>query len=108
MSDAVRRTNDLKNELAKLKLEMRDDSSLCKEYIAGASKSSASEIAQEMALMNYLHGYTTYTSDLVKVKEYLVKQHGPFKGVWRHASQCTKLYITSTKEVPNIWPWLEE
>ena len=108
MSDPTSRKTDLIHELSKLKLELRSDSSLCKEYIAGSSKNTASEIAYEMALMNYLHGYTSYATDLTKVKEFLVKQHGPFKGVWRHASRCTKLYITATAEIPSRWPWLDD
>ena len=100
------RMTELVSELSKLKLDLREDSTLCKEFIAGSSSLTAKTIAKEMALMNWLHNYTSYSTDLTRVKNYLVDLHGPFKGVWRQASKCTKLFICATNDIPEQWPWM--
>lgn len=102
------RKDKLVTELSKLKLDLREDSTLCKEFISGTSNLTAEDIAKEMALMHWLHNYTSYSTDMTTVKNYLVGVHGPFKGVWRQASKCTKLYICATNDIPDQWPWMNE
>jgi hypothetical protein len=101
---SIERETRLKEELAKVKLEIRDDSQLCKEYIEG-SDLSLEDVVKEMATMHYLHSYTEYKADLERVADYLIKSRGPFRGVWRCAAQSVKLVHVS-KGLPEKWPWL--
>ena len=105
---STERQAQLREALAVYKLPLRNDSSLIKDYTSGSDTHTPQEIAKELALMHWMHNYTSYSTDLTKVKDALVKQHGVFRGIWRSAARTCKLYITSTTEVPEIWPWLQE
>ena len=89
-----------------LGLELRKDSVLCADFIAGTSSMTAERVAHEMAIMHWLHSYTTYRSDLEKVVQLLMKDKGAFKGIWRQAAAITKTFIIATQK-PDWWPWLE-
>lgn len=100
----------LTNALAQCKLCVRDDSSLCNQFLQGHAQMHESKIADEMAVMHWLHNYTSYNADLKSIKEYLINSYGPYKGVWRQAAQCAKLYHLSKlppKCLSGQWPWLD-
>ena len=89
------------------KLQLRDDSVICKKYIDGHGDRDINEIVHEMALMHWLHNYTTYKTDLSRMVDHLVARHGVFKGVWRKAATHIKIYHTAC-HMPESWPWLSE
>ena len=99
------RKKQLECELAKFRLELREDSALCADYIAGCSTMDLCQISAEMAGMHWLYNYTTYAADVKCIKDHLIKMYGVHKGVWRNAAKCAKLYHLSTG-VPAEWPWL--
>ena len=107
-STSTDRQRELKEALAKCKLTLRNDSSLSKDYISGSNTHTPEEITKELALMHWLHSYTTYSTDLTKIKDALCAQHGPYRGVWRSASRTCKLFLTATLGVPETWPWMED
>ena len=100
------RQNKLVKELSELGLELRSDSSLCKDFIAGETVMSVEAVCAEMATMHWLHSHTTYQSDLEKCVDHLIKEKGAFKGIWRSAATIVKTYLIATKK-PKSWPWLE-
>ena len=102
---AEEREKNLKAALDQIKLEMRDDSQLCKDFIGGGSDMSLEDVVKEMATMHYLYNYTGYKTDLEQVVAYLVQVRGPFRGVWRCAAQSVKL-VYMAKGLPEKWPWL--
>lgn len=107
MVGAEQRKQTLLDELAKLKLTLRDDSVLCADYISGKGNLTATEIAREMAVMHWLHNYSTYPKDVQCIKDYMIKIFGVHKGVWRNAAKCAKMYHLS-KMTDTEWPWLAE
>lgn len=105
MEDGQKRKQLLVDALAELKLELRNDSVLCADFIAGKSNMSCSQISEEMAGMHWLYNYTTYEDDIKSIKEHLLRTYGIHKGIWRNAAKCAKLYHLS-KRVETKWPWL--
>lgn len=59
----TRNTRTIKEALATLGLELRNDSRLCAEFIDGSTHFVPTEIAEEMAAMHWLHNYTNYRTD---------------------------------------------
>ena len=99
------RKEHLRSCLLAQKLELRDDSVICKKYIDGNGDKNVDEIVHEMALMHWLHNYTSYKSDLPRMVDHLVTRHGVFKGVWRKAATQIKTCHTVC-HMPKSWPWL--
>lgn len=106
MADEEDRQKRLEASLSELKLQIRTDSQMCREYIQGKDI-SLDDVVQEMATMHYLYQYTTYKQDLEKAVEYLINSKGAFRGVWRMAAQAAKL-IHVSRGMPTTWPWMEE
>lgn len=98
------REKRLQAALSEIKLDMREDSQLCKDFING-SDISLEEVVKEMATMHYLYNYTDYKTDLERVVAHLVQTRGPFRGVWRCAAQSVKL-VHMSKGLPEKWPWM--
>ena len=100
------RQSVLVKELAELGLELRSDSSLCRDFIAGETAMSVEAVCTEMATMHWLHSHTSYQSDLEQCVDHLIKEKGAFKGIWRSAATIVKTYLVATRK-PKSWPWLE-
>jgi hypothetical protein len=103
MGDEERRKT-LEAALREVKLEIREDSILCRDYIGGKDDPCVAEIVQEMATMHYLYDHTDYKADLEKVVQYLIRTRGAFRGLWRYAAQHVKLVYVA-RGLPDEWPW---
>ena len=97
----------LQQSLVVQKLDLRDDSVICQRYIDGNEDKNVDDIVHEMALMHWLHNYTTYRQDLRLMVDHLMAKNGVFKGVWRKASLHIKSYY-AVCHLPKTWPWLVE
>lgn len=63
------RTDELDAALADLGLERREDSSLCDDFVRGATKLSAAEVAQVMAKMRYYYEHCAgFQADLAEAE----------------------------------------
>jgi hypothetical protein len=92
------RKTELKAELAALGLERRRDSSLCDAYERGhpvAGFDTAKRVADEMALLNWLHEYTDYPRAVNKYTDYFYDTgaHNAVIGLAKYRPPAT-------------WPWM--
>lgn len=101
------RAEHLKECLETLKLELREDSVICNNYINGSDQKTTDTIVHEMAIMHWLHNYTTYKRDVERMVDHLLKTEGVHKGIWRRASHHVKAYLVACRW-PEQWPWMTD
>lgn len=93
--------------LGVLGLTRRADSRICDAFEAGAPIApftTAARVADEMALMRWLHECTAYPQELRKCVEQLAENEGYYyEGINADARNETKARF---RERPAVWPWL--
>lgn len=72
------RTEELVGALSQLGLELRSDSRLCEEYIAGKSDQTVEEIATVMAEMDWYFSHTDYE----ECREEIIEEEMEYKGAF--------------------------
>ena len=104
-----KRKNRLINELGKYKLDLRDDSVLCQNYIHGNKKYDLDEIVLRMCEMKYLYEYCHMDEcrDIAYEQYKAEKDAGyyPDMSVSEHAEMIA-LNKYSNGKYPDTFPWL--
>ena len=104
-----KRKSKLIDELAKYKLELRDDSVLCQNYINGNNKCDLDEIVLRMCEMKYLYEYCHMNECRDIAYEYYKEEkragYYPDMSVSEHAEMIA-LKKYSNGKYPDTFPWL--
>lgn len=115
----------LSQALEKIRVPLREDSTLCAAYISGKAGMSAEQVANIMARFKYLmEGYCPAFDDKVNEAEAQVEEmveiiaatDGFYSGIRADARRelCRDGVLTSRREIaevwdtfPDVWPWLK-
>jgi hypothetical protein len=101
--------DELIKALSKYKLELRDDSVLCQNYINGNSEYSLEEIVRRMCEMKYLYEYCHMDEcKEIAYKEYNASKKAgfyPVMSIFDHAEMMA-LEKYSRGKYPKVFPWL--
>ena len=104
----MERKTQLVAELAVLGLDRRADSRLCRAFEAGTPISgfaTPKRIADEMALMRWLHNHTNYRQELQRKVATLRDEEGHYyEGINADARDTVK--AMRKFQPPTTWPWL--
>ena len=95
--------------LDRLKLALRPDSSLCREFLNGDSPHSSQTVAATMAYMHWLHSHTNgrYVRAVRDEVETLREDTGRFfDGIRREAAEA--VILSREFAPPAKWPWLDD
>ncbi len=107
----INRRDKLQNELSKYKLEIRNDSLLCKNYIDGSNEYNIKEIAKRMCEMKYLYNYCHMNECKdIAYKSYIEEINAgyfPDMSVSEHA-ELIALSKYSNNKYPDIFPWMKD
>ena len=100
------RRKDLKNELKKYKLSIRQDSKLCSEYIKNSldNEWTLDKVVKMCIEMHWLYNYTKYKLKLdKKIKEHILKYN---YYDYEYIEQKIRNNIIKKYGYPNVIPWL--
>lgn len=96
----------LGEELRKLGVERRGDSSLCRLYEQGRAGMEAEEVAKKMAHVKWLHEWVweKYSSAVEREVSETAEEEGFFSGIYSSATRT----VQQREEFrpPEKWPWL--
>lgn len=107
------RTNELRKELEKNCIEIREDSNLCKCYINNTlgSEWNIEKVVTECCTMKWLFLYTDYPLRCHHAREYFY-YHFPYAiNLKEYIRDNVKPYIKKTVieefgGIPETWPWI--
>ena len=107
----LKRRDNLINALSNYKLNIRNDSQLCKNYIDGSNEYTIKEIVQRMCQMKYLYDYC-HMNDCKDIAyesytEELKAGYYPDMNVSEHA-ELIALSKYSNNKYPDIFPWMKD
>ena len=106
----IRKTK-LLSELKKNKINFRNDSMLCKQYIEGSKDFSLDEVVQRMCEMKYLYEYC-YMSRIKKqvYRKYLQELSQGIVNEYTVSTRAEKMALDkySNGSFPKIYPWEKE
>lgn len=104
----IYRKKELEEALAKYKLTLRDDSSLCQGYIDGSIRDwTLDKIVNRMCQMKYLFDYCNMDSCLEQA--YQEQRDERRAGYYPDMSvfEQAELIALRHKSYPDTWPWME-
>mmetsp|Transcript_1316 Transcript_1316/g.3025 ORF Transcript_1316/g.3025 Transcript_1316/m.3025 type:complete len:384 (-) Transcript_1316:112-1263(-) len=118
-----KREKDLEDALAELGLVRRSDSRLCDDFMSGATKKTAAEVAAICARMRFLHDYSKEfrekVEDMEDKVERAVEEEGESNGYYRGINSQMLHELTGFSTwtefkdeiafditMPEAWPWL--
>lgn len=105
------REEELQVALSELGLTLREDSTLCRNYIEYGDKADISNvdlIAHRMAETRYLHEYCNFNLGYNLARGVIRYLNGPMPPPqWQETIRQCVLLTSNAGEFPPSWPWLQ-